>query len=88
MVCCAFLRDATGFLSPTIKALNIPLHGRVKCEGTEGGIVVAHDRLPSPAHMREELNYIDTFFPKSNRQLIRKIKRCMPIILANSPVLC
>ena len=36
-------------------ALNIPfkkvvLSGRVKCGGTEGEIVVAHGRLPSPAH--------------------------------------
>ena len=34
--------------------LNIPfkkvvLPGRVKCGGTEGEIVVAHSRLPSPA---------------------------------------
>ena len=39
----------------TLKALNLPfkkvvLPGRVKCGGTEGEIVVAHGRLPSPAH--------------------------------------
>ena len=38
----------------TLKALNIPfkkvvLPGRVKCGATEGEIVVAHGRLPSPA---------------------------------------
>ena len=37
-------------------ALNISfkkvvLHGRVKCGGTEGEIVVAHGRLPSPARV-------------------------------------
>ena len=45
------LRDAAGFLKIT---LNIPfkkvvLPGRVKRGGTEGEIVVAHGRLPSPA---------------------------------------
>ena len=35
--------------------LNVPfkkvvLPGRVKCGGTEGEIVVAHGRLPSPAY--------------------------------------
>ena len=41
------------FENHTLKALNIPfkkviLSGRVKCGGTEGEIVVAHGRLPSP----------------------------------------
>ena len=42
------------FLNQTLKALNISfkkvvLHGRVKRDGTEGEIVVAHGRLPSSA---------------------------------------
>ena len=46
------LRDSAE--NHTLKALNIPskkvvLPGRVKCGGTEGEIVVAHCRLPSPA---------------------------------------
>ena len=28
----------------------VVLPGRVKCGGTEGEIVMAHGRLPSPAH--------------------------------------
>ena len=42
------------FENHTVKALNISfkkvvLPGRVKCGGTEGEIVVAHDRMPSSA---------------------------------------
>ena len=42
--------------------LNIPfkkvvLPGRVKCGGTEGEIVVAHGRLPSPARPYRILSY-------------------------------
>ena len=46
---CAFLRDAAGFFKVhALNALNIPfkkvvLPGRVKCGGTEGKMVVAHD---------------------------------------------
>ena len=29
--------------------IKVVLPGRVKCGGTKGEIVVAHDRLPSPA---------------------------------------
>ena len=45
---CAFLSDAARiFENHTLKALNIPfkkvvLHGRVKCGGTEGELVVAY----------------------------------------------
>ena len=53
---CAFLRDAAGFLKITQNALNISykkvvLPKRVKCSGTEGEMVVAHGRLPSPARL-------------------------------------
>ena len=46
--------------SHNLKALNIPFQkvvfsGRVKCGGTEGEIVVAHGRLPSPTPRRCEL---------------------------------
>ena len=49
------MRDAASWIfeNLTLKTLNIPfkkvaLPGRVKCGGTEGEIVVAHGRLPSP----------------------------------------
>ena len=59
------------FKSHFLKALNIPfkkvvLPGRVKCGGTEGEIVVAHGRLPSPARSASS---------KQNKKIEKKLTR-------------
>ena len=60
------------FLNHTLKALNVPfkkvvLPGRVKCAGTEGEIVVAHGRLPSPSLTAGSVGLAIELILKKNR---------------------
>ena len=43
------------FTGPKYTIEKVVLPGRVKCGGTEGEIVVAHGRLPSPARLRKKM---------------------------------